>query len=93
MGSEQLDQWGEFLSRLRLYFFPANPSSKNKSKARSPIGWENLGYWSSESLQKIIGRLDSHTKSAIQYLSFITLILTRTSKEFQCYSPSALTGD
>ncbi|GFX42358.1 hypothetical protein TNCV_110781 [Trichonephila clavipes] len=27
MGDEQLGQWGEFLSRLRLHFFPANPNS------------------------------------------------------------------
>ncbi|GFU18372.1 hypothetical protein TNCV_1980571 [Trichonephila clavipes] len=38
MGVEQLDQWGEFLSCLRLHFFPANPNSKSKSKALSPIG-------------------------------------------------------
>ncbi|GFV86701.1 hypothetical protein TNCV_3964311 [Trichonephila clavipes] len=38
MGDEQLGQWGEFLSRLRLHFFPANPNFKSKSKALSPIG-------------------------------------------------------
>ncbi|GFU24363.1 hypothetical protein TNCV_942551 [Trichonephila clavipes] len=56
MGDELLDQWGEFLSRLRLHFFPANPISKSKLKACSPIGRENLGHWSNESLQKILGR-------------------------------------
>ncbi|GFV84738.1 hypothetical protein TNCV_4297201 [Trichonephila clavipes] len=62
-------------------------------KLARPLVGENLGHWSRESLQKILGRFDDPAELAIQYISFITIILTRASKEFQCYSPSVLTGD
>ncbi|GFT03860.1 hypothetical protein TNCV_1730501 [Trichonephila clavipes] len=81
MGDEQPDQWGEFLSCLRLHFFPASLNSKITIKARLPIARETLGHWSSESLVKILGRRDGPAELAIQYIFIFTLILTRASKE------------
>ncbi|GFV40892.1 hypothetical protein TNCV_1637761 [Trichonephila clavipes] len=68
MGDEQPEEWGEFLSCLRLHFFSACLTSKSTIKARSAIGRKTLGHWSSESLVKILGRLDAPDEYLVSLL-------------------------
>ncbi|GFX18036.1 tigger transposable element-derived protein 6 [Trichonephila clavipes] len=49
----------------QIVFLPCISQSQEKSKARLPIGRENLGHWSIESFRKILGRLDGPAELAI----------------------------